>query len=139
LERVYLTHSNTEILNSTGTDLLDSPPEPGWRIAARAARDKKATDIVVLDLTGVTSFTDYFVICTGASSRQNQAIADEIGLQLKKRGENPSSVEGYDQGEWILSDYGDFLVHVLSAKAREYYSLERLWREAKSIPVPADL
>ena len=104
----------------------------------RAARGKKATDIVVLDLTGVTSFTDYFVICTGASSRQNQAIADEVSLQLKKRGEPPTCIEGYDQGEWVLSDYGDFLVHVLSAKAREYYSLERLWREAKSIPVPAE-
>lgn len=136
---MFLTHSDTEILNSTDTDLLPSPPEPGWRIAVRAAREKKATDIVVLDLTGVTSFTDYFVICSGASSRQNQAIADEINLQLKKRGEKPTSIEGYDQGEWILSDYGDFLVHVLSAKAREYYSLERLWREAKSIPVPADL
>jgi ribosome-associated protein len=91
-----------------------------------------------LDLTGVTSFTDYFVICSGSNMRQNQAITDEIGQQLKKRGELPGSVEGYNQGEWILSDYGDFLVHVLSAKAREYYSLERLWREAKVVPLPAE-
>jgi ribosome-associated protein len=136
---VFLQHSDTEIDNRTGTDLHPSKPEAGWRAAVRAAREKKATDIVVLDLTGVTSFTDYFVICSGASSRQNQAIADEISLQLKKRGEPATCIEGYDQGEWILSDYGDFLVHVLSAKAREYYSLERLWREAKVIPVPADL
>ena len=81
----------------------------------------------------MTSFTDYFVICSGASSRQNQAIADEISLQLKKDGQAPASIEGYDQGEWILSDFGDFLVHVLSPKSREYYSLERLWREAKVI------
>ena len=104
----------------------------------RAAQEKQATDIRVLDLTGVTSFTDYFVICTGANTRQNQAITDEIGQQLKRRGELPSSVEGYEQGEWVLSDYGDFLVHVFSAKSREYYSLERLWRDAKDVPVPAE-
>jgi len=104
----------------------------------RADREKHATDIKVLDLTGVTSFTDYFVICTGANTRQNQAITDEIGQQLKRRGELPTSVEGYEQGEWVLSDYGDFLVHVFSVKAREYYSLERLWRDAKDVAIPAE-
>ena len=78
------------------------------------------------------------MICSGANTRQNQAVTDEIAQCLKKRGELPSSIEGYEQGEWILSDYGDFLVHVLSAKAREYYSLERLWRGAKSVPIPAE-
>jgi ribosome-associated protein len=86
----------------------------------------------------VTSFTDYFVICTGSNIRQNQAITDEINQILKKRGELPTCIEGYEQGEWVLSDYGDFLVHVFSAKAREYYSLERLWRDAKEVPVPAE-
>jgi ribosome-associated protein len=115
-----------------------SMPQPGWLTAVRAAQDKKATDITVLDLTGITSFTDYFVICSGTSSRQNQAVADEIRMQLKNQGEAANSVEGYEQGEWILSDYGDFLVHVFTAKAREYYSLERLWREAKVVPIPAE-
>jgi ribosome-associated protein len=92
----------------------------------------------VLDLTGITSFTDYFVICSGANIRQIQAISDEIGQKLKAAGELPSSVEGYEQGDWILSDYGDFLVHVFSPKAREYYDLERLWRAAKVIPIPAE-
>lgn len=101
--------------------------------AVRAAESKKATDIKVLDLTGVTSFTDYFVICTGANSRQVQAISDEIGLQLKNRGELPLSVEGYVQAEWVLMDYADFLIHIFSPKAREYYQLERLWRQAKTI------
>lgn len=87
----------------------------------------------------MTSFTDYFVICTGANIRQNQAVADEIALRLKKRGENPSSLEGYEQGEWILIDYGDFLIHVFSPKARDYYALERLWREAKFLEVPAEV
>ena len=109
-----------------------------WLAAVRAAESKKATDIKVLDLTGITSFTDYFVMCTGANSRQIQAIADEIGLRLKERGELPGGLEGYEQGEWILIDYGDFLVHVFSTKAREYYSLERLWREAKTVEIPAE-
>ena len=96
-------------------------------------------EIKVLDLTGVTSFTDYFVICTGANTRQTQAITDEIGLQMKKqRNELPHSVEGYEQGEWVLSDFGDFLVHVFTTKSREYYALDRLWREAKELPVPAE-
>jgi len=99
----------------------------------RAAESKKAVDIKVLDLTGITSFTDHFVICTGANSRQVQAICDEITLRLKEHGELPLSVEGYNQAEWVLIDYGDFLAHIFSPKAREYYALERLWRNAKLI------
>jgi ribosome-associated protein len=102
-------------------------------LAVRAAESKKATDIKVLDLTGITSFTDCFVICTGANSRQVQAISDEISLKLKERGELPISLEGYEQAEWVLLDYGDFLVHIFSPKAREYYALERLWRNAKVV------
>ena len=102
-------------------------------MAVRAAESKKATDIKVLDLTGVTSFTDYFVICTGANTRQIQAISDEIHLKLKDRGELPISVEGYNQAEWVLLDYSDFLVHIFSPKAREYYALERLWRNARPV------
>lgn len=105
-------------------------------VAVRAAESKKATDIKVLDLTGVTSFADYFVICSGSNSKQVQAIADEVGMQMKKLNEHPISVEGYSQAEWILADYGDILVHVFSTKAREYYDLERLWRAAKKVPVP---
>ena len=104
----------------------------------RAAESKKATDIRVLDLTGITSFADYFVICTGANQRQIQAIADEIGIQIKKQAsELPNSLEGYNQAEWVLADYGDLLVHIFSPKSREYYSLERLWRSAKTIEIPA--
>lgn len=105
--------------------------------AVRAAESKQAKDIVVLDLGGVTSFTDQFVIATGTNSRQVQAISDEIGLRLKERGELPISLEGYEQAEWVLADYGDFIVHVFSPKSREYYDLERLWRNAKSVAIPA--
>ena len=104
----------------------------------RAAESKKATDVRVLDLTGITSFTDYFVLCTGSNPKQIQAIADEIGLRLKDRGELPHSLEGYNQAEWILADYGDFLVHVFSEKSRSYYDLERLWRNAKNVPIPPE-
>jgi ribosome-associated protein len=107
-------------------------------VAVRAAESKKATNIRVLDLSGITAFADYFVICTGANQRNIQAISDEVGLQLKKHGELPSSVEGYNQAEWILADYGDFLVHIFSPKAREYYDLERLWRHAKTVEIPPE-
>ncbi len=111
---------------------------PSWLIAVRAAESKKATEIKVLDLTGIASFTDYFVICTGSNQRQIQAIADDVGLKLKACGELPMSVEGYDQGEWILADYGDFLVHIFSEKARLNYDLERLWKNAKPLAFPPE-
>jgi ribosome-associated protein len=112
--------------------------EPPWLTAVRAADSRKALDIKVLDLSGITSFTDYFVICSGSNSRQIQAIADEVSQRLKKRGELPISLEGYEQAEWILMDYADFIVHIFSAKAREYYDLERLWRQAKEVEIPAE-
>jgi len=105
-------------------------------VAVRAAESKKATDIRVLDLTGITAFADYFVISTGANARNVQAIADEVGLRLKQCGELPFSVEGYNQAEWILADYGNFLVHIFSPKSRAYYDLERLWRNAKTVEIP---
>jgi len=114
-----------------------APADSLWMAAVRAAESKKATDIRVLDLTGITSFTDHFVICTGANPRQVQAISDEIGLELKKLGELPISLEGYNQAEWVLADYGDFLIHVFSPKARDFYSLERLWRNAK-VEIPSE-
>ena len=109
---------------------------PPWLTAVRAAESKKATDIRVLDLREVTSFADFFVICTGANPRQIQAISEEIGLQLQKRGEYPVSVEGFSNAEWVLADFGDYLIHVFSEKARAYYDLERLWRHAKEVKIP---
>jgi ribosome-associated protein len=104
----------------------------------RAAESRKATGINVLDLTAITSFADYFIICTGASGRQIQAITDEIAARMKQRGERPVSVEGYDQGDWVLSDYGDIVVHVFSEKARAFYDLDRLWRQAKPVAIPPE-
>ncbi len=87
----------------------------------------------MLDLREVTSFTDFFVICSVNNSRQGQAVCDEVHSQLKALGELPVSTEGYDQADWILMDYGDFLVHIFSPSARSYYDLERLWRPARTI------
>ena len=104
-----------------------------WLEAVRAAEEKQARNIRVLDLREVTSFADYFVIASGANSRQIQAIADEIHIRLKKLGEMPNILEGYDNADWILMDYGDYLIHIFSEKARLYYDLERLWRDAKTV------
>ena len=114
-------------------------PDPLILIAARAASEKKGIEIVALDLRKVASFTDYFLICTGANSRQVQAIAESIEEQLRKAGRRPLHSEGYSTGEWILLDYGDFVVHVFSHTARRFYDLERLWRDAEKVTLPDDL
>jgi ribosome-associated protein len=106
-------------------------------MAARAGESKKAADFSILDLREVTSFTDYFVICSVSNPRQAHAVADEIEKQLKAIGELPTSIEGYDAAEWILMDYGDFIVHIFSETARAYYDLERLWRHAKTVDLTA--
>jgi ribosome-associated protein len=85
----------------------------------------------------VTSFTDFFLICSVSNPRQGHAVCDEIEKQLKTTGELPLSVEGYESAEWILMDYGDFIVHIFSETARAYYDLERLWRHAKVVDLPA--
>jgi ribosome-associated protein len=107
-------------------------------VAVRAAQSKKATEIKVLDLTEVTTFTDFFLICNGGNARQLQAITDEIAQQLKKIGERPTGIEGYEGGEWVLSDYSDLIVHVFSEKARGFYDLDRLWRQGKTLEIPAE-
>ena len=109
------------------------------RWALHAAAEKKAIDLTVLDLRGVATFTDFFIISTGANKRQMQAIADEIVEQLKRRGSPAARVEGYQAAEWILVDYGDFIVHVFDEKARRFYDLEYLWREAKRLDVSPEL
>ena len=101
------------------------------RRALDAAAEKKAIDPTVLDLRGISSFTDFFLIVTGANRRQVQAISDEVVEQLKHRGTPAARVEGYQNAEWVLIDYGDFVVHVFDDKARRFYDLERLWREAR--------
>jgi ribosome-associated protein len=103
--------------------------------AIEAARSKKATDMLVLDLRKTAAFTDYFLICSGANPRQVHAIADAIEEALKAKKVRPTHVEGYQRAEWILLDYFDFVVHVFSSNARQFYGLERLWGEATRVEV----
>lgn len=107
--------------------------------ALHAAGEKKAIDMVVLDLRGIATFTDYFMIASGANQRQVQAISDEVVVNLKKAGTPAARVEGYQSAEWILLDYCDFIVHVFSDKSRRFYDLERLWRDGKRIQLPGAL
>jgi len=101
-------------------------------LAVRACQEKKAENINVLQLDEQASgFTDYFVLCSGANPRQVQAIADEVDLKLSAAGVQPKHTEGYNQAEWVLMDYVDFVVHVFSENARKFYDLERLWKTAK--------
>jgi ribosome-associated protein len=109
--------------------------DPALRIAVEATRDKKALDIVVLDLRGLASFTDYFLIATGGSHRQLVTVADEIEEKLKEQKRRPFHVEGYPRGDWILMDYVDFVVHIFTPASRSYYDLERLWGDAKRLAV----
>ena len=102
-----------------------------------AALDKKAVDLVVLDLRSASAFTDFFVIATALNVKQSQAIADAVEESLAKKGVKPALTEGYSRGEWILLDYFDFIVHVFTPATRTFYDLERLWGDAKRIEVPA--
>src|SRR5215216_2140952 len=106
--------------------------------ALHVASEKKALEPVLLDLREIASFTDYFVIVSGANERQVQAISDGVYETLKKSGHAAARVEGYKTAEWILLDYGDFVVHVFEQKARKFYDLERLWRESKRVELPAE-
>jgi ribosome-associated protein len=101
-----------------------------------AVQDKKATGLVVLDLRKAGAFTDFFVICSGANPRQVQAIADSVEESLKAQKQRPSLVEGYARAEWVLVDYFDFVVHVFSKHARDFYGLDRLWGNATRIEIP---
>ena len=104
-------------------------------VAIRAVQDRKALDLSVLDLKGLSSFTDYFLICTGSSSRHSQAICDAVLEELNKQGTRPSHVEGYSQAEWILLDCLEVIIHIFSERARHFYDLERLWRTAPRVSV----
>ena len=108
---------------------------PQLQEAIRAAQDRKALDLRVLDMEGVCSFTSNFLICSGTSTRHTQAICDGILEQLKKVGYAPTHVEGYSQAEWILVDYLHFIVHIFVERAREFYDLERLWKNAPKFTV----
>lgn len=107
------------------------------RLAAGALDEKRAFDVVALDVSSRTSIADAFVLCSVGSARQAQAVADEVDRALAGHGVRPLSVEGYQQGSWVLMDYGDFVLHIFLEERREFYALERLWGDAPVItPLP---
>ena len=115
---------------------FESLPQ-GVRLAVQAAQEKKAAAISVLDLSSAAAFTEYFVICTGFSTPQVQAICTEVEDQLHKHmGRSPEHREGQRSAEWALLDFGGFVVHVFSEQARRYYDLERLWRASPKLEIP---
>jgi ribosome-associated protein len=107
--------------------------------AIKAVESKKGEDVAILEMDQASgAFTDYFVICSGTNPRQIQAICDEVERQLAQAGMRPNSIEGYNQAEWVVLDYVDFVVHIFSEHKRKFYDLERLWKSAKKFG-PADL
>lgn len=110
------------------------------KLALHCASEKKAVNTVLLDLRDITSFTEFFLITSGTNQRQVQAIADEISEQLKKQLKFKAiRIEGYSTADWVLLDYGDFIVHIFNKKSRDFYDLERLWRDAKKVDLPEEL
>ena len=114
--------------------------DPEVKLAIHCAGEKKAFDMIALDLREIASFTEFFIIASGANQRQVQAIADEINEQLKKQlSARPIHIEGYRTGEWVLLDYGDFVVHIFNKEAREFYDLARLWRDSRRVEIPENI
>ena len=110
------------------------------KLAIECASEKKAFNLTALDLREVASFTEFFVIASANNQRQVQAICDEIQEQLKKQLKSKAvRIEGYSSAEWVLLDYGDFIVHVFEKKAREFYDLERLWCDARKVEIPQNI
>jgi ribosome-associated protein len=108
-------------------------------LAVEAIEAKKGEQTVILEMDRNSgAFTDYFVLCTGTNPRQIQAISDDIEKKLAEAGSRPNSLEGYNQAEWVLLDYVDFVVHIFSERARHFYDLERLWKSARRL-APGDL
>ena len=106
--------------------------------AAKAALEKKAEDLVVLDLEGLTFVADYFIICSGESTTQVRAIADAVEEEFSATGVKPSGVEGLRYCHWVLLDYGDVIVHVFEKETRAFYNLEKLWMDAAAIEIDED-
>ncbi|MBM3301692.1 MAG: ribosome silencing factor [Deltaproteobacteria bacterium] len=109
--------------------------EEKTNLCIKAAIEKQASDIVVLDLKGISAVTDSFLICSGNSTRQVQAIADAIDETMSKRGKEPGGVEGYSQARWVLMDYEDLIVHIFHKDTRHYYDIERLWAKARTTEI----
>jgi ribosome-associated protein len=129
------------MMSSQTTAAQNAQPETSLEKAlscARAAIDKKAENVKLLDLSGLSGFTDYFLVCSGMSDRQVQAIATSVESALKGSGHELLSSEGHSEGRWVLMDFGDIVVHVFLDALREYYDLETLWADAPRVKIPSE-
>jgi ribosome-associated protein len=119
--------------------VLPLSPPAVVNIAVQAAENKKAVDLTVLDISNVSIIADYFIICSGRSNTQVQAIAESIQEELKKEGVLAMRREGFREASWVLLDYGDVIVHVFQEKERQFYNLERLWGDARIVEIPLQI
>ena len=139
LKEQSLNHDQAAALQVTEARTPFDELDERAKLALHCASEKKAVNLTVIDLREIASFTEFFIITGGTNQRQVQAISDDIEKQLKKQlSERPIRIEGYRTGEWILMDYGDFVIHIFEQKAREFYDLERLWRDAKKVELPKE-
>ncbi len=109
---------------------VDLPPEQLVKIICRAARDKKAENLIALDVRGISSFADYFVIMSGTSTRHVQGLADSVDREIGSKRMMAGNTEGLSEGHWVLLDYNDIIVHIFHSETRDYYDLEGLWHDA---------
>ncbi len=117
---------------------MSTDPTPALvEAACRACQEKKAEGLIALDVRGLTSLADAFIFCSGGTSRQVKAIADEVQQRLKQEGFQLQATEGLREAVWVLLDYGDVVVHIFERQTREFYNLERLWGEAPRLEIPA--
>jgi ribosome-associated protein len=123
------------VINAEGRADAADPIRDLAMVCARAALEKKASDVVLLDVSGLTSLADFFVICSGRSDTQVRAIAEAVLETMARLERRPLAVEGQRHGQWVLIDYGDLVVHVFYGPVREFYDLERLWSRAPRTPV----
>ena len=128
----------TQTSTATQQTVSTDPSESKALSCARHAIDKKAENVKVLDLSGLSSFTDYFVICSGNSDRQVAAIGESIEKSMKQAGHELVSSEGGSEGRWVLMDFGDVVVHIFLDALRDYYDLESLWADAPRVKIPSE-
>ena len=131
--------SRTAVVRATAPDST-SPPTPlsgqgleRARLSARVALENKASDVLILDMRGITPLFDYFVLATGTSRRQIHTLAEEIDDALRAEGDTRRALEGYEPGRWVVLDYGDLVIHLFDPETRAYYGLEDLWADAPRV------
>ncbi|MEL6179244.1 MAG: ribosome silencing factor [Myxococcota bacterium] len=132
-----LTPTTTSTSSAAAPRPVDPDLEDKLHLIAEAALDRKAQDLLVLDVRGLVTYTDYLIVCSGTNDRQVRAIANNVQAEMAEIGYRPLGLEGKSQANWVVIDYGDYVVHIFHVDARETYSLDKLWNDARRLPIPA--